>query len=322
MDDVYLEIFKLCDTNTILNLSKTNKRLSNVYNNNKNSIYKQYLIRKNFNTSFIKNGNHYKIYKKLNFIINDTCPLKCIVKNNFLDVLQILPLKNTDYYNVSYYCCYYNNQNILEYIHSLGVDLKYNDDIGLRTASEHGHFQIVKYLLEKNSNADSKNSKSLRIACHNGHFDIVEILLKYNADISSKSHYSLRISTEKGYLNILKILINNSVHNDIDMDIFYRLINTAIECCYLKIIIFLTNKIKELNYIIQKEQIKETLIKCNNINIIDHFYKLNLLDLHLFDKSKLKNQKPLLKYILQNQHISNIKRHLILGFYTILYTIV
>ncbi len=53
-------------------------------------------------------------------------------------------------------------------------------------ASEYGHVDIVKVLLENNSQVylqDNEGRSSLMLASAKGHVDVVKVLLDYNAQI-------------------------------------------------------------------------------------------------------------------------------------------
>ena len=204
MDDIFLEIMKKCDKRTVLNLSKSNKKLWEIYKNNKNGIYKEYLIKDGYNINFIKNGKYYKTYKKIEFVNRDYCPLECIIKNGYLDILKLYIVSFSLTFNkLCRFCCIYNKLNILEYLDTIGANLHYDEELYLRISCEYNHLDIVKYLCSKKCNVNAKNGRALRVSSENGSIEIVKILVKSGADITVKSNHCLRISVTKGYLTIV-----------------------------------------------------------------------------------------------------------------------
>jgi len=66
------------------------------------------------------------------------------------------------------------------------VNEKINGDTAIMMASRHGHFEIVKYLVQHNCLINEKNMHwcpALIEACINGHFKIVKYLIRNNANI-------------------------------------------------------------------------------------------------------------------------------------------
>jgi ankyrin repeat protein len=56
------------------------------------------------------------------------------------------------------------------------------DDLALRYASEKGHIETVKLLLDHGADVHVDNDRALRCASDNGHTETVKVLLDHGAD--------------------------------------------------------------------------------------------------------------------------------------------
>jgi ankyrin repeat protein len=111
--------------------------------------------------------------------------------------------------------------NLLLYNGALGKELfleKYYFDSAytdLHFASENGHVQNVKFLIEKGKciNSKDKNKKTpLHLASANGHLEIVKNLLQYGASIVAKDKTGntlLLSASENGHFDVFKFLAEN-----------------------------------------------------------------------------------------------------------------
>ncbi len=91
-----------------------------------------------------------------------------------------------------------------------GADINetnYNGESGLILAAKKGHFDVVKFLVEKGANLSKGKSQynALYHAVENGHTEIVKFLLEQEIDPSG----ALVIAAEKGYEEILKTLLDH-----------------------------------------------------------------------------------------------------------------
>lgn len=324
MDDIFLEIMKKCDNRTVLNLSKSNKKLLNIYENNKNSIYKEYLIKDGYKVNFIKSGKYYTAYEKIEFVNKEYCALECIIKNGFLDILKLyivsFPLLLLEFNKLCRLCCIYNKLDMLEYLYEIGADLHYDEELYLRISCEYGHLDIVKYLCSKDCNVNAKNSRSLRIASENGYIEIVKILVKNGGDVTVKSNYCLRISVSKGYLITTDFLLKH-VNLDLDEEFYNQMITVTIIKGYLNILCSLRCDMKRLNYLLCKEKLVKALKVCKHIYILDYFYDLQLLDVRAFNKLEcIKNRDmTILRFLIEKQYNCDFKRNTVLSFYIFFY---
>ena len=128
-----------------------------------------------------------------------------------------------------------------------GADIDYKSTVtgttALIQASEYGHTEIVRILLEKgadtrtegankhtalsvtiNTQTDTRRATALYVACQHAHYDITSILLQANADpnIQTENGWTpLTIASRKNYTNIVQLLIEHGA------DINYRLTVTG-----------------------------------------------------------------------------------------------
>ncbi len=88
----------------------------------------------------------------------------------------------------------------------------------LHFASAEGHFKVVKYLVEKGADIETKTEwkiSPLYMASAKRHFEIVKYLVEKGADIDSKDNLnqtSLHIASKKGHVEIVKYLVENGAN--------------------------------------------------------------------------------------------------------------
>lgn len=110
-------------------------------------------------------------------------------------------------------------------------DCRSNDNWALRLASQNGHTEIVKMLLEKgltDEDCRSNNNWALRRASENCHTDIVRMLLENltKEDCRSNNNYALRRASENGNTNIVKMLLKKglTIKEDITEEMYNNII--------------------------------------------------------------------------------------------------
>ncbi len=111
------------------------------------------------------------------------------------------------------------NLEVLKYLVQTGENIKGHRDDALISASENGHFRIVryivekmqancaKYLLENGADFHADRDFAFRISCREGRLEAVKFLLEKGADIHSLDDYAFRYASERGHLEIVKYLI-------------------------------------------------------------------------------------------------------------------
>ncbi|KAG8232600.1 hypothetical protein J437_LFUL010721, partial [Ladona fulva] len=71
-----------------------------------------------------------------------------------------------------------------------GADIELGASTPLMEAAQEGHLDLVRYLLQSNSNVRAQTQTgdtALTYACENGHTDVADLLLTYNADLEHES---------------------------------------------------------------------------------------------------------------------------------------
>ena len=119
------------------------------------------------------------------------------------------------------YDCYYDSSFLIEaaregelslILHAFKLEklrnFQYKYEEAVRRASENGHLEVVKFLLEQGADIHSSGNYPLRIACKNGHFDLVKFLIEHKADIHAYDGQALRWAKESGHLQIVSYLID------------------------------------------------------------------------------------------------------------------
>jgi ankyrin repeat protein len=85
-------------------------------------------------------------------------------------------------------------------------------------AAGNGHFKIVKYLVEKGADKESKDLSShtpLHLAAKKGHFEIVKYLVENHVDKESKDYKDetpLHMASENGHFEIVKYLVEKGAN--------------------------------------------------------------------------------------------------------------
>jgi len=90
---------------------------------------------------------------------------------------------------------------------NLGADIHYEDDICIWFAAQNGHFEIVRYFVEKGI-----KTYPLSISAEKGHLEIVRYLVEKGANIHFCEDAALRYSAEKGHLEIVRYLVEKGAN--------------------------------------------------------------------------------------------------------------
>jgi ankyrin repeat protein len=78
--------------------------------------------------------------------------------------------------------------DMVKYLVGLGADVHVNDDEPIRVASEHGHVEVVEYLVELGADIHVRDDEPLRWASEKGHLPVVKYLVSVGADIHAYDH--------------------------------------------------------------------------------------------------------------------------------------
>ncbi|XP_050294137.1 ankyrin repeat and KH domain-containing protein 1-like isoform X2 [Anthonomus grandis grandis] len=99
-----------------------------------------------------------------------------------------------------------------------GADIELGASTPLMEASQEGHLELVRFLLEYGANVNAvtqTNDTALTYACENGHTDVAELLIQYGADIEHESEGGrtpLMKACRAGHLCTVKFLIDKGAN--------------------------------------------------------------------------------------------------------------
>ncbi len=95
---------------------------------------------------------------------------------------------------------------------SIGTNIHVDNDRALRLASEKGHLEVVRYLVEHEADIHAWNDYALRLASHNGHLEVVKYLIEKGANINAFDDWALRLASQRGHLEVVKYLVENGAN--------------------------------------------------------------------------------------------------------------
>jgi len=78
--------------------------------------------------------------------------------------------------------------------------------LALRSASENGHLEVVRLLLDRGAEIHAGEDYSLRWASHNGRLEVVRLLLDRGAEIHARNDEALRFAKSYGHLEVVELL--------------------------------------------------------------------------------------------------------------------
>ncbi|XP_066252742.1 ankyrin repeat domain-containing protein 17 isoform X3 [Euwallacea similis] len=99
-----------------------------------------------------------------------------------------------------------------------GADIELGASTPLMEASQEGHLELVRFLLEYGANVNAvtqTNDTALTYACENGHTDVAELLIQYGADIEHESEGGrtpLMKACRAGHLCTVRFLIDKGAN--------------------------------------------------------------------------------------------------------------
>ena len=82
--------------------------------------------------------------------------------------------------------CRYGRMKVFKYLIKLGVDIRNDNDYGIKQATLHQHYKIVRYFI-KNLKvcANIHDNLLIKYACFNQNYQISNFLIKFGADINA-----------------------------------------------------------------------------------------------------------------------------------------
>ena len=81
-----------------------------------------------------------------------------------------------------------------------------DDDWALCSASENGHLEVVKLLIEKGADVHADDDLALCRASNYGHLEVVKFLIKKGANVHADDDGALRWAFENGHLEVVEFL--------------------------------------------------------------------------------------------------------------------
>lgn len=73
-------------------------------------------------------------------------------------------------------------------------------------AAKKGHYELVKFLIDKGADVHAHREYSLIHAIEGGYYDVVKLLLDAGADVSARDYGAFRLAIYEGYNEIYKLL--------------------------------------------------------------------------------------------------------------------
>jgi len=105
--------------------------------------------------------------------------------------------------------CRSGNLETVVLLVSRGVNIHANNDYVMLVASEHGHLEVVKYLVFKcSANIHAHNDAAVRVASQRGRLDVVKYLVFQGADIHAEDDYAVRFASQRGHLDVVRYLVS------------------------------------------------------------------------------------------------------------------
>ena len=127
------------------------------------------------------------------------------------------------------------------------LSFEVSDGAAIHCACKAGHLDIVKFLISKNCDPESRNvagATALHIACWEGHMDIVRFLVEEHCDLvrTAAGLTPLHLACGKGHLNIAKLLIELGIDPKSTDYKGYTPLHIACKYGYLNVVKFLVEE--------------------------------------------------------------------------------
>ena len=184
------------------------------------------------------------------------------------NITFLVILINTIMNKLYYYCKNGNLKKIKKLNLSLD-DIRSYDNCAFRYASENGHLEVIKYLINKGLTLEdirSLDNYAFRLASLNRHIEVIKYLIYKGLtleDIRSYDNCAFKWASLFGYLEVIKLLIYNGLTlQDIRSQDNYALRNAS-EYGRIEVVKYLEDTIKELEA--KEEHKKEWDYVCGEI---------------------------------------------------------
>jgi len=101
-----------------------------------------------------------------------------------------------------------NNDKLAMYVYSKLNTTMSEKHYLLKSASEHGHLELIKHLVSLGADVTKYSNYSLRYASKNGHFKVVKYLISQGAGITDDHNFAVRMASLNGHLELVKYLVS------------------------------------------------------------------------------------------------------------------
>lgn len=108
--------------------------------------------------------------------------------------------------------CLHGRLEIVQYLHSIGTNIREDDDNALMLASRAGHLKVVKFLHSKAADIHSKSDDAFIAACKNGHLDVAIYLYTAGVSVAAFGVRAVMEASSHGHLKIVKFLHSLNVN--------------------------------------------------------------------------------------------------------------
>ena len=79
-------------------------------------------------------------------------------------------------------------------------------------ACKHGHIAVVRKLIDQEgADVGAYNNQALYLASNNGHLEVVRLLLDKGADVSACNNYALYLASRYGHLEVVELLKERTI---------------------------------------------------------------------------------------------------------------
>lgn len=195
-------------------------------------------------------------------IINRFLLHACLTGN--LNLIQEMTLTDVNTEQALIYASQNGHLEIIKHLVENGSDIHVQEDKAVRMASSNGHLEVVKYLIEKGADIHARNNDALKWAAIKNHFKIVKYLIEQGADIHADNDITLKKAVFYDHKDIIRYLIDNGANINAD-----NFLEQAIKYNRLETVLYLLRKHAIMHYSMKvHKRIQEILIQNNPVNIL------------------------------------------------------
>ena len=104
---------------------------------------------------------------------------------------------------------YHGHLQMVKYLIGKQSDIHTDNEYeyALIWSARNGHLEVVKYLIEKGADIHANNDETLVYSAANGHLEVVKYLVEKGADIYANNDETLVYSAANGHLEVVKYLV-------------------------------------------------------------------------------------------------------------------